>query len=72
MIIVRSGEGRKMKVPWLAYYYAPAALTSCVLTSLSCNHVASVMGSVKNDNTERLFIGKQVGCTGEVKKGTEE
>ena len=57
-----------MKVPMLACLYAPAALTSCVLTSLSYNHVASVVRSVKNDKTERFFLGKQVGCIGEVKR----
>ena len=50
-----------MEVPMVVYLYAPSALTSCVLTSLSYNHVASVMKSVKNDKTERLFKGKQVG-----------
>ena len=42
------------------------------MTILSYNHVASVMREVKNDKTERLFIGEQVGGIGEVEKGTEE
>ena len=55
----------------LACKYASTALNSCYLTSLSYNLVASVLEEVNNDKTERLFIGKQLGDTGEVEKVTE-
>ena len=54
----------------LALQYASTALNSCGSTSLEYNHVASVMRTVKNDKTERFFIGKQVGGVSEVNKGT--
>ena len=65
-------KGTEEWVAMLACWYIPTALVHCISTGLSYNHVASVMGAVKNDKTERFFIGKQVGGIGEVKKGTEE
>jgi len=56
----------------LACQYAPTALVRYGSTSLSYNHVASLIEAVKNDKTERSFIGEQVGSIGEVQKGTEE
>ena len=55
-----------------ACWYASTALIRYGSTSLSYSHVASIMGEVKNDKPELLFIGMQVGGIGEVKKGTEE
>ena len=65
-------KGTEVKVAILACKYAPTALIRYGSTSLSYNHVASVMRGVKNYKPELLFIGKQVGGIGEVEKGTEE
>ena len=56
----------------LACQYASTTLHSCDLTSSTYEHVASVIGAVGNDKTERPFIVEQVGGIGEVEKGTEE
>ena len=55
----------------LACLYAFTASQNCDLTSLSYNQVASVIGSVKNDKTEQLCIGKQGDGISEDEKRTE-